>query len=170
MSNPVDQESPTPPGDTQTEPEAQTDEANRALGRRSKILASVLMAALAGLGLYGLLSPDEPAAPDKPPVPTAAVTYTVNGTGTAQIAYQNPTAGRAATVIRSTSLPWTKTIRVPLGHNPRVSVILGDDGGTATCTLTIRSRPVQTSTTNGPNGRAHCTAPLPAPDQPATQN
>ncbi|MFI0977154.1 hypothetical protein ACH4SP_09010 [Streptomyces sp. NPDC021093] len=121
--------------------------------------AALLLAAAAGYGIYALTGPS---APTKPPVPTAAVTYEITGTGTADITYLATSEQGTATTEKAATLPWKKTVQVPLGKSPVVKVQLPQQGGTATCALAIRDQHQQRATASGAYGRTTCTAPLPA--------
>lgn len=99
-------------------------------------------------------------------MPTAAVTYEVTGEGTADIAYQGRSEAGSATVDRAVPLPWKKTVRVPLGRPPLVSITLGEKGGRASCSLAVRGKHVQTASAYGRFGRATCQSELASP--PAT--
>ncbi|MFD9097135.1 hypothetical protein [Streptomyces collinus] len=133
---------------------------------RSLTLAGVLVAACGGLVLYGVLDTfDTEEKPGRPPVPAAAVTYEVTGEGTADIAYQGRSEAGTATVDRAVALPWKKTVEVPLGRPPLVSITLGGHGGRASCSLAVRGKHVQTASAYGRFGRATCQAEL-APASP----
>lgn len=121
--------------------------------------AALLLAAAAVSALYVLTSPDAPA---KPSVRTAAVTYEITGTGTADITYLATSEQGTATQEKAASLPWKRTVRVPLGQTPVVKVQLPQQGGTATCALAVREQHMQRATASGPYGRTTCTAPLAA--------
>ncbi|WP_433452071.1 hypothetical protein ACQPXS_28455 [Streptomyces sp. CA-142005] len=128
---------------------------------RSLTVAGALVALCGGLVLYGVLdTADKPA---KPHVPTAAVTYEVTGDGTADIAYQGRSEAGSVTVDRAVALPWKKTVDVPLGRPPLVSITLGAKGGRASCSLAVRGRHVQTASAYGKFGRATCQAELASP-------
>ncbi|AZM49588.1 hypothetical protein DMB38_30810 [Streptomyces sp. WAC 06738] len=86
------------------------------------------------------------------------MTYTVDGEGTAQITYV--ARGATGTTVQEAALPWRKSVRVPLGRTPTITLILPDHGGQATCTLAIRGNHAQRSTATGPHGRATCSAEL----------
>ncbi|WP_316747625.1 hypothetical protein [Streptomyces herbicida] len=134
---------------------------------RSLTVAGILIAACGGLVLYGVLdTADKPA---EPHVPTAAVTYEVTGDGTADIAYQGRSEAGSATVDRAVALPWKKTVEVPLGRSPLVSITLGEKGGRASCSLAVRGKHVQTASAYGKFGRATCQAEVgsPRPQQAA---
>ncbi|WP_241027371.1 hypothetical protein [Streptomyces verrucosisporus] len=62
------------------------------------------------------------------------------------------------------TLPWKRTVEVPQGKEPTVSILLGEEGGEASCTLAIRGRHVQRATAFGSYGRATCSGALPAPE------
>ncbi|MEU0003055.1 hypothetical protein ABZ079_01785 [Streptomyces sp. NPDC006314] len=130
---------------------------------RSLTVAGVLAAACGGLVLYGVLDTED--RPGRPPVPTAAVTYEVTGEGTADIAYQGRSEAGNATVDRAVALPWKKTVEVPLGKPPLVSITLGEKGGRASCSLAVRGKHVQTASAYGSFGRATCQAELAAAPQ-----
>ncbi|MDQ0992645.1 hypothetical protein [Streptomyces sp. V3I7] len=128
--------------------------------RTGLFIAGAVLTACAGLVLYGVL--DTADKPGKPPVPTAAVTYEVSGEGTADIAYQGRNEAGSAAVDRAVALPWKKTVRVPLGRPPLVSITLGEKGGQASCSLAVRGKHVQTASAFGKFGRATCQAELPS--------
>jgi hypothetical protein len=154
----------------QARPEAQGSEAaadapRKRFGRPDRaglITAAVVLAACGGLVLYGVLSPggEEEA---KREVPTASVTYEVTGTGTADITYQARSESGEATVVKAATLPWRRTVPVPLGRTPVVSIVLGEKGGQARCAVAVRGRHLQSATASGGFGRATCTGSLPSP-------
>jgi hypothetical protein len=86
--------------------------------------------------------------------PTVPVSYQVTGHGTAQITYADPT-GHLRTI--SAQLPWQRDTKT---QTAAVSIVLGKDGGTATCTITLHGKPVQQATAHGSYGRANCRTPL----------
>ncbi|MCX3064246.1 hypothetical protein [Streptomyces beihaiensis] len=135
--------------------------------RAGFIAAGVVLAACAGLVLYGVLNTsgnsDEKASHRA--APTAPVTYDVTGTGTADLTYQAHNETGKATVIHNAHLPWHTTVHVPLGQQPLISIVLGPHGGTAHCALAIRGHHVQSSTATGTYGRATCSGALPATDK-----
>ncbi|MFP8941100.1 hypothetical protein ACLIYM_06650 [Streptomyces fenghuangensis] len=134
----------------------------RGVDRRVVAVAAALLLACAGLVGYGVLNTgDEPG--DRA-VPTAEVTYEVRGEGRADITYLARSEAGKATVASDVTLPWKKTVEVPLGEEPTVSILLGEKGGEASCTLAIRGRHVQRSTAFGSYGRATCAGALPAPE------
>ncbi|KUL39759.1 hypothetical protein ADL12_14435 [Streptomyces regalis] len=128
-------------------------------------MAGAALVACAGLVLYGVLDPggEDDGKPERR-TPTAAVTYEVTGTGTADITYQARSETGQATVVKAAALPWRKTVDVPLVQDPTVSIILTEQGGQARCTLAIRGRHVQSATATGTFGRATCSGSLPGPD------
>ncbi|MFE0250214.1 hypothetical protein [Streptomyces sp. NPDC059010] len=130
--------------------------------RAGVITAVVALAACSGLVLYGVLSGGGEEK-KKPAVPTASVTYEVTGTGTADITYQASSESGKATVVRAAALPWRKTVPVPLGRSPVVSVVLGEKGGRARCAVAVQGRHLQSATADGDFGRATCTGTLPSP-------
>lgn len=149
---------------TATTAEAESDKPQPPPGffsrHRRTLTAALTATALAAAALLGYtLTRDDDTPPEQRPMPTAPVTYTVDGEGTAQITYFARSATGAT--VRAANLPWRKTVRVPLGQTPAVTLVLPDDGGRATCTLAIRGNHTQRSTAAGPNGRATCSADLP---------
>ncbi len=124
--------------------------------RRGLLIAGVTLLACFGLVGYGILDTDEQPGPAA--VPTAEVKYEVTGTGTAEISYLAPGKTDTATVESSVTLPWTKSVQMPLGKAPTVTVVLDDKGGQASCALAIRNKHVQRATTTGAFGRATCAA------------
>jgi hypothetical protein len=132
--------------------------------RAGLITAAVALAACGGLVLYGVLSPggEKEKRPERK-VPTASVTYEVTGTGTADITYQARSESGKATVVKAAALPWSKTVPVPLGRSPVVSIVLGEKGGEARCAVAVRGRHLQSATASGGFGRATCTGALPSP-------
>jgi hypothetical protein len=139
------------------------DDAKRGKGvdRRGIAASAVVVAACAGLVLYGVLDTDEK--PERH-VPTASVTYEVSGEGTADLTWQARSESGKAVAARGVTLPWKKTVRVPLGKPPIVTITLGEKGGRASCQLAIRGKHVQTATAYGKFGRATCQGELPAPE------
>lgn len=153
--------------ETAENPEASGDPDGRSphSGRRDRsalIVAGAVLAACAGLVLYGVI--DSGSGDDKPRrhIPTASVTYEVTGTGTADLTYQARSESGKATVVQDTRLPWRKTVDVPLGQDPVIAIVLDEHGGTARCALGIRGQHVQTATATGTFGRATCSGMLPA--------
>ena len=130
---------------------------------RPLAVAGALIAACGGLVLYGVL--DTADKPGKPPVPTAAVTYEVTGTGAADITYES--TGGKASVARAAQLPWKKTVRVPLGRSPLVAITLGEKGGRAGCSLAVDGRHVQAASAYGRYGRATCQSETASPQAAA---
>ncbi|MFG2357267.1 hypothetical protein [Streptomyces sp. NPDC048521] len=126
--------------------------------RTGLLIGAALLATCGGLVLYGVL--DTADKPGKPTVPTAAVTYEVTGDGTADIAYQGRSETGTATVDHAVALPWKKTVQVPLGRPPLVSITLGEKGGRASCSLAVRGKHVQTASAYGTFGRATCQSEL----------
>jgi hypothetical protein len=88
----------------------------------------------------------------------------VFGKGTAEISYLGHNENGEATIVSKAQLPWHKTVDVPLGKDPIVSITLGEHGGQARCALAIHGKHVQRATAHGPFGRANCTGVLPTPD------
>jgi bifunctional ADP-heptose synthase (sugar kinase/adenylyltransferase) len=130
--------------------------------RRGLLIAGVTLLACFGLVGYGILNTDEQPKPRA--VPTAEVTYEVTGTGTAEISYLARSEAGAATVEKGVTLPWRKSVQVPLGKAPTVAIVLDGKGGQASCALAIRNKHVQRATAMGEFGRATCTGELPPSD------
>ncbi|ATL29985.1 hypothetical protein [Streptomyces formicae] len=128
--------------------------------RRVVSVGAALFALCAAFIVYGALDEDEPER--RRPAPTASVTYRVTGTGEAGISYVAGGAKGDATVEDGVDLPWHKTVRVPLGEDPAVSIRLGKEGGEASCVLAIGGEHRRRATASGAYGRATCTADLPA--------
>ncbi|MEV5969666.1 hypothetical protein [Streptomyces sp. NPDC051921] len=116
--------------------------------------------ALLAYGLVGSGGPagDERAAGDGTGGRTTEVAYEVLGEGTADISYRE---GGAEDVVRNARLPWRKTVRLPEGATPAVSVTLGAKGGRASCGLSVAGRHVQSSTAEGVFGRGTCAGARP---------
>ncbi|MEV7195919.1 hypothetical protein AB0N81_29540 [Streptomyces sp. NPDC093510] len=136
--------------------------------RRVVAVGGVLFGICAGFVVYGVVGGDDE--PERRSVPSVSVTYRVTGTGTADVSYLSAnTEGSTAVetgVETAVELPWRKTVRVPLGKDPAVSVRLGEQGGEASCTLSLRGEHQQRATASGAGGRATCTAELPAEPAP----
>ncbi|QES46167.1 hypothetical protein DEJ49_22830 [Streptomyces venezuelae] len=114
----------------------------------------------AGFVVYGFVGGDEP---ERRPAPTASVTYRVTGTGTgaADVSYVAEDAAGDADGGTRVELPWQKTVRVPLGKDPALSIRLGKQGGEVSCTLSVGGEHRQRATASGAYGRATCSAELP---------
>nr|WTB30969.1 hypothetical protein OG781_17095 [Streptomyces sp. NBC_00830] len=130
--------------------------------RRGFVIAAAVVAACIGLVLYGAFNTEDKPKPRA--VPTAEVTYEVTGTGTAEISYLARSEAGDATVEKAVTLPWKKSVQVPLGKAPTIAIILDGKGGQAACTLAIRGKHVQRATAMGEFGRATCTGELPPGD------
>ncbi|MGI5402456.1 hypothetical protein ACQEVG_24025 [Streptomyces sp. CA-135486] len=128
--------------------------------RRGLVIAAVALLACGGLIGYGFLN--TPEKPKPRALPTAEVTYEVTGSGTAELSYLARSESGEATVEKGVTLPWRKTVQVPLGKAPTVALVLDGKGGQASCTLAIRGKHVQRATASGNYGRATCTGELPA--------
>ncbi|MEU9009972.1 hypothetical protein AB0D12_09320 [Streptomyces sp. NPDC048479] len=128
--------------------------------RRGLVIAAVVLLACGGLVGYGFLN--TPEKPKARAVPTAEVTYEVTGSGTAELSYLARSESGEATVEKGVTLPWKKTVQVPLGKAPTIALALDGKGGQASCTLAIRGKHVQRATASGNFGRATCTGELPA--------
>ncbi|MFF3468066.1 hypothetical protein [Streptomyces sp. NPDC002619] len=89
--------------------------------------------------------------------PTIPVTYQITGRGTAQISYAGPDR-RLHTV--SAHLPWRGGAELTAGAPAVVSIVLGKEGGNATCSVSLHGKVVQQATAYGSYGRANCRTPL----------
>ncbi|MGW1800832.1 hypothetical protein ACWCQN_34055 [Streptomyces sp. NPDC001984] len=149
-----------------SETAAEADPADRPGSKRPDraglFIAAAVLAACGGLVLYGVLGTDGDDSKPKKRTPTAAVTYEVTGTGTADLTYQARSESGKATVVQDSRLPWRKTVQVPVGRDPLISIVLDAHGGTARCSLAIRGHHAQSATATGAFGRATCSSPLPA--------
>lgn len=128
--------------------------------RRGLAIAAAVLLACGGLVCYGILNTEEQPKPRT--APTAEVTYEVTGEGTAELSYLARSESGEATVEKSVTLPWKKSVQVPVGKAPSVNIVLDREGGQASCTLAIRGKHVQRATAFGAYGRATCTGELPA--------
>ncbi|MFD7303811.1 hypothetical protein ACFV83_23260 [Streptomyces pharetrae] len=130
--------------------------------RSGLFIAGGILAACAALVGYGIMAGNG-GDDDKPErkVPTAAVTYEVTGSGTVDITYQARSESGKAVVVEAATLPWRKTVAVPLGRQAVVSITLGEQGGEARCAVAVRGRHVQGATAAGEFGRATCSGALP---------
>ncbi|MFB6552022.1 hypothetical protein [Streptomyces sp. NPDC056405] len=131
--------------------------------RSAFVAAGAVVVACLGLVLYGILGTEDDAAPEQQKTPTAAVTYEVAGKGNVEVSYLARGSEGRATVEANVELPWKKTVHVPLGKRPTISILLDDEGGQARCALAIRGEHVQGATASGAYGRATCAGELPAP-------
>ncbi|MFC5170855.1 hypothetical protein [Streptomyces mutomycini] len=130
-------------------------------GRRALIGAAAALLLAGGVVTYGILaSPDGPE-PGQP-VPTAAVSYEVRGSGTVQIEFIAQGKQPKSLTLSGSDLPWRKDVKVALGSEPTVRIVLDGKGGDAQCAVSVRGKHVQRSTAVGPYGRATCSAPLAA--------
>ncbi|WP_225803165.1 MmpS family transport accessory protein [Streptomyces sp. NK15101] len=137
------------------------ESAGRSADRRGFLIGGIALLACLGLVGYGILDTDE--RPKPRAVPTAEVLYEVTGTGTAEVSYLARSEAGTATVEKVT-LPWTKSVQVPLGKAPIIAVVLDGKGGQASCTLAVGGKHVQRATAMGGFGRATCTGELPEGD------
>ncbi|MGW5422800.1 MmpS family transport accessory protein [Streptomyces sp. NPDC003943] len=127
------------------------------MGAGILLLVSGALLAYVVTGSGGPAGTDRPGAGDRSGARTTEVAYEVLGEGTADISYRE--AGDAEGTVRNAVLPWRKTVRLPQGATPAVSVTLGAKGGRASCGLTVAGRHVQSSTAEGVFGRGTCAGP-----------
>ncbi|MFE2556979.1 MmpS family transport accessory protein [Streptomyces sp. NPDC059352] len=136
---------------------------DRRADRGGIAVAAVLLLLCGAFVVYGVLNTEDEAAEKRATAPAAEVTYDVTyevlGEGRADISYRGAD-GDKANVVTGAGLPWRKTVSVPLGASPIVNVTLGEKGGTASCTLTVRGRHVQRATATGAFGRTTCSGEL----------
>ncbi|MFB6837183.1 hypothetical protein [Streptomyces sp. NPDC056361] len=141
-----------------------TEEPNRRVDRSDRVGAALAAALLLACGVfvaYGFLGTgtEDEAAGERAATSTAEatydVTYEVLGEGAADVSYRG-SGGDEAHVVTRVGLPWRKTVSVPLGASPIVDVTLGEKGGTASCTLSVRGKHVQRATATGAFGRTTC--------------
>ena len=86
-----------------------------------------------------------------------AVTLTVDGRGTADVNWSTSTGGKSA----HATLPWHTTVQAPTGRREvTLSLVLGQQGGQATCSIAIDGRRVNSSSALGKFGRATCHTPI----------
>lgn len=117
--------------------------------------------ALAGIATLAVLLSGCTASPDHTDnVAQQDITFTVDGTGTADITWSGATGGTAS----QAALPWHTTIHEPTtgAHPVSVNVVLGQHGAQATCAITIAGHRVSSSLARGPYGRATCHTPTTA--------
>ncbi|MFE7511631.1 MmpS family transport accessory protein [Streptomyces sp. NPDC057540] len=148
------------PAEREGSEEAEVRATSPAARRRSGIaVGAVLLLACGVFAAYALAGSRDTGAAPRPEAPArgaaAEVTYEVLGKGTADITYRGP-GGEAAAVVANAALPWRKTVSVPAGAAPIVQVTLGENGGTASCTLAVRGRHIQRATASGAFGRTTC--------------
>lgn len=94
------------------------------------------------------------------------VSYSVVGHGTADITWSGAPQGKAV----HTTLPWHATAHLPATADPPVlTVVLGQNGGTATCSISVNGRRVGSSLVQGKFGRANCHAPSADADPQANE-
>ncbi|MER6100368.1 hypothetical protein ABT154_31865 [Streptomyces sp. NPDC001728] len=126
------------------------------------LIGGIALLACFGLVGYGILDTDEQPMPRA--TPTAEVTYEVTGTGTVEVSYLARSEAGTATVEKAVTLPWTKSVQVPLGKAPTIAVVLDGKGGQASCALAVGGKHVQRATAMGKFGRATCTGEPPSGD------
>jgi hypothetical protein len=85
--------------------------------------------------------------------PTVPVAYRVTGHGTARINYAGPD-GKLHTV--NAHLPWHSNANMNTGTHAAVSIVLGKEGGNATCSVSMHGKVIQHATAYGSYGRANC--------------
>lgn len=81
------------------------------------------------------------------------VTFAVTGHGTADITWSGAPGGKGL----RTRLPWHTKVNEPVNATPLVlTVVLDQDGGTATCSISLNGHRVGSSLAQGKFGRANC--------------
>lgn len=124
-------------------------------GRRLTRISALLLLAPA----LCLTSCSETPRPSKATGPDAphSVTLTVDGSGTADVDWSTAAGGKTA----HTALPWHTTVQAATGlHEVTLSLVLGQHGGQATCSIAIDGRRVNSSLAQGRFGRATCHTPV----------
>ncbi|MFB6962842.1 hypothetical protein ACFCYB_39200 [Streptomyces sp. NPDC056309] len=146
--------------------ESASASADRNSLRGALIAGGAALAACAGLVLYGVLNTGNSGDTAEHRVPAAPVTYEVTGEGIVDITYQARNTSGTATRVNAATLPWRTTVDVPLGQEPTINIVLGQNGGQARCALAIRGQHIQSATATGAFGRATCAGQLPHEDAP----
>ncbi|MFI1733797.1 hypothetical protein ACH40E_32200 [Streptomyces acidicola] len=131
--------------------------------RAGFLAAGAILTGCLGFILYGVLGTESATQAEQQKKPTAAVTYQITGEGNVDVSYLAHSEQGKAAVEKDIKLPWKKTVQVPLGKPPTISIVLDGKGGQARCTLAIRGTHVQSATASGTHGRATCSGELPAP-------
>ncbi|GGU85604.1 hypothetical protein GCM10010275_21230 [Streptomyces litmocidini] len=139
--------------------ESERESAGDSPNRRTPLIAGIALLGCIGLAGYGFLGTDGQPKPRTASTAevTNEVTYEVTGTGTVEISYLTRGGTGTARVEKGVTLPWTKSVQVPVGKAPAVAIVLDEKGGQASCTLAIRDKHVQRATAAGAFGRATCT-------------
>ncbi|MGW1000068.1 MmpS family transport accessory protein [Streptomyces sp. NPDC002520] len=141
--------------ETRENKETAAASATRRRARPLAFGAALLCAALATVGALfaahnGNAKNDADARRHSPTVPAS---YQITGHGTARISYAGPD-GRLHTV--NAHLPWHGDTDLTVGAPVVVSVVLGKEGGNATCSVSLHGTVVQQATAYGSYGRANC--------------
>lgn len=93
------------------------------------------------------------------PIPKQGITFAVDGQGTADITWSGTPGGTAS----HATLPWHTTVQEPINTHPvTLTVVLSQQGGQATCSITINGHRVNSSLAQGVFGRATCHTPTTA--------
>lgn len=90
-----------------------------------------------------------------PAPPSHRVSFQVDGSGTADLGYSTGAAAASGRAPQA-ALPWKKTVRAT-GAAYTLTVVLGQAGGDATCSISVDGRELAGSSAHGPYGRATCT-------------
>jgi hypothetical protein len=115
------------------------------------VVMTALAATLLLAGCSG--SPHHKSALSAPP--GHRVSFQVDGSGTADLGYSTGAAATSGTAPHA-ALPWKKTVRAA-STAYTLTVVLGQAGGDATCSISIDGRRLAGSRAYGPFGRATCT-------------
>lgn len=137
-------------------PAGESTDKRRGGDRAGFIAAGAILVVCLGFVLYGVLGTGSDTRPERPKTPTAAVTYRITGEGNVDVSYLARSEEGKATVEKDIELPWEKTVQVPLGQPPTLSIVLDGKGGQARCALAVRGAHVQSATASGTYGRATC--------------
>src|SRR5437016_6229618 len=107
--------------------------------------------ALAGVTVILFLAGCSPSPNHTDNVAKQGITFAVDGQGTADITWSGTPEGTAS----HATLPWHNTVQEPNGAHPvSMTVVLGQRGGQATCSITIDGHRVSSSLAQGAFGRA----------------
>jgi hypothetical protein len=82
------------------------------------------------------------------------VSFQVDGSGNADLSYSTGATATSGTAPH-TALPWKKTVRAN-GATYTLTVVLGQAGGDASCSISVDGRRLAGSSAHGHFGRATC--------------
>lgn len=87
--------------------------------------------------------------------PRHHVSFQVDGSGAADLGYSTGSAATSGTAPHAV-LPWRKTVRADASAYT-LTVVLGKEGGDASCSISVDGHKLTGSRAHGPFGRATCT-------------